>query len=161
MNLKIKKDHAKRELRVAPHIKNIGRGIAKGPFRIDLAVTIYRGDMTTSIVHPFLVPEGVVLYGEMVNHPLVALDGVTWSQEYVTEDMIVPLYYLDENPSTRYRFDYVVDTDQEVLETNEFNNSFRLEWFFVTPTALKREKPFTIEFPTAEGNPTLADETLE
>jgi hypothetical protein len=157
----IKKDHTKGELRVAPRIKNVGKGIARGPFRIDLAVTIYRGNMTTSIVHPFQVPAGVVLYGEMVIQQLVSIDDITWSQEYTTEDMIVPLYYIDENPSTKYDFDFVVDINFDVLESNELNNTFHARAFFVTPTALQRDQPFTIKFPTAEENPTLADKTLE
>jgi hypothetical protein len=147
VTLVIKKNHAKRELRIAPRIKNFGLGIAKGPFRIDLAVTIHRGSMTTAIVNSFQVPTGVVIYGEMVLQPFAFLDDVTLSQEYKTENMIVPLYYIDENPSCKYEFDCLVDVNNEVAESDESNNSFHVNFFIVTPQAIQRDKPFILEYP--------------
>ena len=145
-------NHAARKLGVAAVIKNIGRGNAKGPFRIDLSVTMTRGGVVTSVVHTFEVPAGVVISGEQVFAPFVAasIPGLTGvggvpSSEYVTERMEVPLFYRDENPSCVYDFEFIVDAEHTVAETNEANNTFSQRWWTSSPVALQRGAPFVIE----------------
>jgi hypothetical protein len=143
-------NHATRELRAAALIRNIGRGNASGPFRIDSAATLIKGNVTTSFVRVFEVPAGITIFGEPVleQSSLVAIPGgVTPSREYVTEEMIVPLCYRDENPSCVYEFEFIVDAEQVLAETNEGNNRFFARWWTTTPAAVQRETPFVIEFP--------------
>lgn len=159
-------NHATKKLGVAALIKNIGQGNANGPFRIDLAATLYRGGVTTSFVQVFEVPVGVTIYGQPVVKQAQAMNGQAvaaaqaasftnpaisvfpppiFSQEYITEDMIVPLYYRDENPSAIYEFEFIVDSEQQVSETNEGNNHFFVRWWTTQPQAVQRTKPFEIE----------------
>jgi hypothetical protein len=150
-NVVLRKNHAKRELEVAALIRNIGQGNASGPFRIDLAVTLYKGvhKDVTSIVRAFEVPAGVTIFGEMVFTPKLAFipDDLAISSEYVTESITVHLGYLDDNPSYRYSFEFYVDVDKVLAETNEANNTFKLpDTFFMTPNTLQRDKPFVIEY---------------
>jgi hypothetical protein len=63
-------NHSTKRLGVAALIKNIGRGDAHGPFRIDLAATLLRGGVTTSFVQVFEVPAGVTIFGEPVAAPV-------------------------------------------------------------------------------------------
>ena len=149
-NVVLSKNHAKRELGVAALVRNIGQGNASGPFRIDLAVTLFKGEVVTSIVRAFEVPAGVTIFGEMVFTPKIAFipDDLAISSEYVTESITVHLGYIDENPSCRYSFEFIVDSEKQVVETNEANNHFKLETFFMTSKALQRDKPFvTDSFP--------------
>jgi len=146
-NVILNKNHATRELGVAALIRNVGQGNASGPFRIDLAVTLIKSGVITSFVRAFEVPVGVTIFGEMVLTPgATAIPGdIAISSEYVTESMTVPLGYIDENPSCRYSFEFIVDSDKVVAETSEANNHFKLDTFFVTPAALQRDTPFVIE----------------
>lgn len=176
-------NHAQKKLGVAAIIKNVGRGIAQGPFRIDLAATLFRGGVTTSFVQVFEVPAGVVLYPEMVNAPpnvmaagqengqgaaaaaagaagaagmapawqMAAIPGFPgwpppiFSQEYITEDMLLPLYYRDESPSAVYEFEFIVDSEQQVAESNEGNNHFFVRWWTTRPESVRSSRPFEIE----------------
>lgn len=143
-------DHAARKIGAAALIKNIGRGNARGPFRIDFAVTMIRGGVTTSIVHVFEVPAGITIFGEPVLEPAAAglaaiPGGTTPSREYVTERMELPLFYRDESPSCVYELEFIVDAEQVVGETNEGNNRFFARWWTTTPAAAQRDTPFTIE----------------
>jgi hypothetical protein len=146
-NVLLTKNHATRELGVAALIRNIGQGNATGPFRIDLAATLIQGGVIRSFVRAFEVPASVTIFGEMVFTTEAALlpDDVAISNEYATESMTVPLGYMDENPSCRYSFEFIVDSDKVLAETNEANNHFKLDTFFVTPTVLQRTSPFVIE----------------
>ena len=104
--------HDTRQLGVAALVKNIGVGSATGPFEIDLAVTLIRGDVTTSFVQVFQVPANVTIFGvpifttELQQSPHSASSQalppggpiVTPSSEYLTQAMQVPLYYRDEDP---------------------------------------------------------------
>jgi hypothetical protein len=149
-------NHATRKLGVAAVVKNAGLGNAQGPFRIDLSVTLLRGGITTSVVHTFEVPAGVILYGEQVVSPSVfaaipggvvgggGVGGVL-PREYVTEKMEVPLYYRDESPSCVYDFEFLADAEHTVAETNEANNTFHQRWWTSTPGAPLREVPFVVE----------------
>jgi hypothetical protein len=165
-------DHSAKKLGVAALIKNIGRGNAHGPFRIDLAATLYRGGVTTSFVKVFEVPAGVTLFGEPVLAPpertaqqeaeraaqqaaFAALPGhlpPIISQEYVTEDMIVPLFYRDESPSATYEFEFIVDSEQQVSESNESNNNFFVRWWTTHPGSTLRTTPFEIETQSGKVN---------
>jgi hypothetical protein len=141
-------NHATRELGVAALIRNDGTGNARGPFRIDLAATLIKDGVTTSFVHVFEVPAGITIFGkpELEQPGVVAIPGgVTPSREYVTERMIVPLCYRDENPSCVYEFEFIVDAEQVVAETNEGNNHFFARWWTTTPAAAQRDTPFVIE----------------
>lgn len=138
-------NHATRKLGVATLVRNEGYGTAQGPFRIDLAVTLLRGGITTSIVNSFAVPAGIILHGIPVNTPYAALVPTILDREYLTERIEVPLYYRDENPSCKYEFETLVDVGQVVPETNEGNNSRFEKWWTVTPNALQRNAPFVLE----------------
>ncbi|MEZ5355488.1 MAG: hypothetical protein R2762_22865 [Bryobacteraceae bacterium] len=143
----LKLNHATRKLGVAALIRNDGLGSAHGPFEIHLAVTLFRGGATTSIVRVFEVPAGVVLAGVPVADPnaQAALPGHGFTREYLTESMEVPLCYRDETPSCRYEFDMLVDAEHVVAESNEANNQVLLKWWTTTPGAARRETPFVIE----------------
>ena len=158
-------NHSTKKLGVAALIKNIGRGSAHGPFRIDLAATLYRGGVITSFVQVFEVPAGVTLAGEPVLAPpdrvaeqkvdlqvqQAAMGGAfpgplpIPSQEYVTEDMVVPLHYRDESPSATYEFEFIVDSEQQVSESNEGNNHFFVRWWTTSPGSALRTTPFQID----------------
>lgn len=150
-------NHAARQLGVAALIRNIGLGNAYGPFRIDLAATIYRGGTTTSLVQTYEVPANVVIYGQPVATQGSALQAASFApfpggvippflnHDYVTEDMLIPLYYRDENPSAVYEFEFIADSEQQVAETNEGNNHFFARWWTTTPEAIQRQTPFIIE----------------
>lgn len=142
-------NHAMRILGVTAVVRNIGQGIASGPFRIDFAVTMFRGNETISRVRVFEAPAGVTLFGEPVATPADAISipfVVTFPQrEYVTERWEVPLFYRDEHPSCTYEFDFLVDAEQVIAEANENNNRFVARWWTTTPAALQREEPFVIE----------------
>jgi hypothetical protein len=159
-------NHATKQLGVAALIKNIGRGSAYGPFRIDLAATLYRGGQTSSFVRAFEVPAGVILFGEPVVAPVdraVQREGdqtvqpatlatfpgqlppPMFPQEYLTEDMIVPLFYRDESPSATYEFEFLVDSEQQVSESNEGNNRFFLRWWTISPGSLASATTFEID----------------
>lgn len=157
-------NHSTKKLGVAALIKNIGRGNAYGPFRIDLAVTLYRGGVTTSFVQVFEVPAGVTIFGEPVLAPAEQAQqaqpaafaafpgplppippGGVFSQEYITEDMIVPLFYRDESPSATYEFEFIVDSEQQVSESNERNNHFFVRWWTTRPGAVLSTTPFEID----------------
>lgn len=150
----LKVNHATRELGVAALIRNIGEGNASGPFRIDLAVTLIRNGVTRSIVQVFEVPAGITIFGKPVLAPPEAIaipGGTTPSSEYVTETMEVPLYYRDETPSCVYEFEFLVDAEQVVAETNEGNNHFFVRWWTTTPAGTQRDTPFVIEFSVSQG----------
>ena len=174
-------NHSTKKLGVAALIKNVGRGPAHGPFRIDLAATLYRGGVTTSFVQVFEVPAGVTLYGEPViaqamataengqaanghDQPVQGTGGQMtaaqnaafppfpgwplppiFSQEYVTEDMVLPLFYRDESPSATYEFEFIVDSEQQVSESNEGNNHFFVRWWTTRPESVQRTTPFEVE----------------
>jgi hypothetical protein len=148
-------NHSTKKLGAAALIKNIGRGNAHGPFRIDLAATLYRGGETTSFVRVFEVPAGVTLFGEPVLAPaeqtapqaeFAAFPGQpVLSQEYVTDDMIVPLFYRDESPSATYEFEFIVDSEQQVSESDEGNNHFFARWWTTRPGSTLRTTPFEID----------------
>jgi len=142
-------NHAARTIRLAALIRNKGNGNARGPFKIEFAVTMKRGGVTTTIVHVFQVPAGVTIAGVPVNTPsgVAALVGgqVAFDSEYITEQMQVPLYYRDEDPSCVYEFEFLVDTEAVVAETNEANNSFYVRWWRTTPSAANRAAPFVAE----------------
>jgi hypothetical protein len=149
-------NHSTKKLGVAALIKNIGRGNAYGPFRIDLAATLYRGGVTTSFVQVFEVPAGVTIFAEPVLDPgeqaqpaaSAAFPGPlppVFSSEYVTEDMIVPLFYRDESPSATYEFEFIVDSEQQVSESNESNNRFYVRWWTTRPGAVLSTTPFEID----------------
>jgi hypothetical protein len=173
--VRLRVNHSTRKLGVAALIKNIGRGNAYGPFRIDLAATLYRGGATTSFVQSFQVPPGVIIYGEPVlappdraqpEQPAEAAvfpgpirripPGEIWSQEYVTEDMVVPLFYRDESPSATYEFDFIVDSEQQVSEPNEGNNHFFVRWWTTLPASVLRTTPLEID--AKDGTVTAMDE---
>jgi hypothetical protein len=139
-------NHVDRKLGVSAVIKNIGQGNAIGPFRIDLAATLIRDGVTTSIVQTFNVPPGFIIFGEpVVAQPASIAGGVTPSSEYVTDPMEVPLHYRDETPSCIYEFDYIVDAEQVVAETNKGNNHFFSRWWTITPAGAQRDTPLVIE----------------
>jgi hypothetical protein len=151
-------NHATRRLGVAAVIRNIGRGNARGPLKIDFGVTLFRGGGATTFFRTFEVPAGITIFGEPVLAPPEATDipgpeataisgpgGVTPSREYVTERMDVPLHYIDENPSSRYEFEFIVDAEQVVAETSEANNHFKISWFTGSPQAVQRDTAFVIE----------------
>lgn len=141
-------NHATRKLGAAALIRNVGKGNARGPFRIDLAVTLIRGGVTTSYVRVFEVPAGITIFAEPVLAPPEAIaipGGTTLSSEYVTERMEVPLCYRDESPSCVYELEFIVDTEQVLAETSEGNNRFFARWWTTTPAATQRDTPFVIE----------------
>jgi hypothetical protein len=149
-------NHSTKKLGVAALIKNIGLGNAHGPFRIDLAATLFRGGVTTSFVQVFEVPAGVTIFGEPVatqieQAQLTAFASFPgqlppiFSQEYITEDMIVPLFYRNESPSATYEFEFIVDSEQQVSESNEGNNHFSIRWWTTRPGSVGSTTPFKIE----------------
>jgi len=152
----LKVSHATRRLGVSALIRNIGRGNARGPFRIDLGITMKRGTSIISSGFVFEVPASVTIAGEQVFHPAQALSAIpgstTLSQEYATEEVEYPLYYRDENPSCIYEFEFIVDSEQMVSETNEQNNRYFVRWWTTTPTGVRGGIPFVIE-PSAVAMP--------
>lgn len=152
-------NHTTKKVGVAALTRNIGLGNAHGPFRIDLAATLIRGGVTTSFVQVFEVPAGVTLSGVPVasqdvqaqqQAAIVMFPGTIPSQEYVTQDMVLPLFYRDESPSAVYEFEFVVDSEQQVSESNEGNNHFFVRWWTTRPNATLRATPFEIEVKTGK-----------
>jgi hypothetical protein len=139
-------NHPDRKLGVAAFISNVGQGNAIGPFRIDLAATLVRGGVTTSYVQSFSVPPGFIIFGVPVIESAAPITGgITPSSNYVTEQMEVPLYYRDETPSSIYEFDYIVDAEQVIAETNKGNNHFFSRWWTITPAVALQGTPLVIK----------------
>ncbi len=150
-------DHIARTVKFAALIQNVGLGTASGPFEIDMAVTLYRGGVTTSYFQTFLVPAGVTLGGRRalaepdlsVTMHMLDRSGVVvhnpMSNTYLAAPMELPLYYGDENPSARYRIDYLVDAEYQISDPNRVNNIFSQPWFTSTPEAVGRLAPFVAE----------------
>lgn len=148
-------DHAQRKVRVAAVVRNRGIGNAHGPFEIHLAATLMKGGVTTSFVRVFQVPAGVTIFGEPVLNPgfgsaLPGPGGVP-SQEYITERMEIPLFYRDEPGNARYEFEFLVDAEQQMAETNETNNRFIAPWWTTSPGSFERLEPFVIGDPEMLG----------
>jgi subtilase family serine protease len=59
--------------------------------------------------------------------------------------MIVPLFYRDESPSATYEFEFIVDSEQQVSESNEGNNHFSVRWWTTRPGSALSTTPFKIE----------------
>jgi hypothetical protein len=142
-------DHTARTLKFAALIQNVGLGNASGPFEIDMAITLSRGGLITSHVHNFEVPASVTLYAKPIFELALARSAVAVSNpfetEYVTDHMEVPLYYRDEDPSTIYTIDYLVDAENQIPDADRSNNTFHAIWWTTTPGASRRDKPFAVE----------------
>lgn len=145
----VKVDHASRQLWVAALIENIGLGSATGPFEIDLAVTLRRGDSVTSHVINFVVPSTVRLSGTPVLQQALARAPVgnptAFQTQYVSQQMQLPLHYRDEHPSATYEIEFIVDAEGQITESNESNNHFFAKWWTTSPAASERSTPFVTE----------------
>ena len=130
-------------------VQNVGLGNASGPFEIDMAITLDRGGVTTSHVQNFEVPASVTLYAKPIFELALARRAVVvtnpFETEYLTDRMEVPLYYRDEDPSTIYTIDYLVDAEYQVPDADRSNNIFHAIWWTTTPGASRRGKPFVVE----------------
>jgi hypothetical protein len=161
-SVRLRVNHAEKTVGFAAEIKNIGRGNAHGPFRIDLAATLLRGGVTTSFVQVFEVPAGFTLFGEQVLTQSVEFQQAAFaafpggnlpifSQEYVTDFMTVPLHYRDESPSATYDLEFIVDSEQRIMETNEGNNHFFARWWTTRPGSNLNTTPFKVELKSGKG----------
>jgi hypothetical protein len=160
-------NHATKKLSVAAIVKNIGRGLAVGPFRIDLSVTEISGNFQRSHFQVFEVPPGLVIHPKPVlttnevlaKVPMGAAGGESILFEYVTEKMEVGLLYIDETPSFHYVIDFIVDAEHVLSESNEGNNSFQTKRRYTTQSAVQRTKPFVIDLSQASNIGRPDDET--
>jgi len=152
-------DHATRRLKVAAIVKNIGKGKAVGPFDIALSVTEKRvlGSQVISHVQVFHVPAGLVIHPEPVLNPDVlafnAGGEVGLFTTYVTEEMEVPLRYIDEDPAFEYQIEFLVDSEQVLTESNEGNNHYAGRRWFTNPAGAQRDQPFLIRPSASNGGP--------
>lgn len=142
-------NHAERKVGVAAVVRNIGIGNANGPFEIHLGATLTKGGVTTTFFQVFQVPQGVTIFSPPEANPGITAfstaitDGI-FSNEYVTERMEIPLYYRDEPGNAKYQFEFLVDAEQVIGETNEGNNRFVADWWTTSPGSFTRDTPFII-----------------
>ena len=151
-------NHAARRLRVAAIVKNIGKGRAVGPFQIAMAVTekSFFGSEIISHVQVFQVPAGLIIFPEPVLAPpnVAALNvggEVGLLTTYVTEEMEVPLRYINENPAFEYEIEFLVDSEQVLNEPNESNNFYRGRRWFTNPAGVQRHEPLLIRSSATNG----------
>lgn len=155
--MRIRGASATKKVYAAALIENIGLGRANGPFKIAMYVDLHRGGVLTSYVQVFTVPASVSLSGRPVFAQYMAFGPLLPTPEafqtrYLSDEMEVPLHYYDEDGSY-YDAGFLVDSDHEVSESNEFNNSF--VWSgkirFTSPALAKRKKPTVFERPELLG----------
>ena len=149
-------NHTEKKVRAAAVIRNIGVGNANGPFEIHLGATLIKGGVTTTFFQVFQVPEGVTIFGVPVLNPGTAafagtIPDVTFSNEYVTERMEIPLHYRDQPGNAKYQFEFLVDAEQVIVEGNEGNNRFVADWWTTSPGSFNRDRPFKFEASASAG----------
>jgi hypothetical protein len=117
----IRTNIAERKISVAGVIRNGGDGPATGPFEIVLGVSYVDAELQTiSRVRSFLVPASITIEG--------------FGTEYTTEAMEnIPLLYRDENFNFVYTLDLLVDSEKQLAESSELNNSLTLRYWRVSP----------------------------
>jgi hypothetical protein len=136
---------------VAALIENVGMGSVTGPFGIAISVDLMRGGILTSFVQVFEVPATVRLAGRPVFAEAMAhgpANGISAFQtQYLTPKMDVPLYYRDQDPSATYTAEFLVDSDNQITESNEANNYYAWpgDFWFVSAEARRRSEPFVVE----------------
>jgi len=157
-------NHAAKRLKVAAIVKNIGKGRAVGPFKIAMSVTEKRvlGSEIISHVQVFQVPAGLIIFPEPVLAPAdVAAFNVGGEvgllTTYVTEEMEVPLRYINENPAFEYEIEFLVDSEQVLNESNESNNLYRGRRWFTNPAGVQRDEPLLIRSSATNGEPNEED----
>ena len=126
--------HATKKVHVAALIQNIGTGNVSGPFEISVSVDLTRGGTLTSFVQVFEVPASVTLAAQPVFEQALARGPIginNWFEtQYLTDPMEVPLYFLDDTPSAHYNAEFLVDSANQVSESNESNNYYACQTVF-------------------------------
>jgi hypothetical protein len=153
--MRIRGASATKKVYAAALIENIGLGRANGPFKIAMYIDLHRGGVLTSFVQVFTVPADVSLSGRPV-FTYMAFGTLPTAEafqtRYLSDEMEVPLYYYDEDGSY-YDAGFLVDSDHEVSEANEYNNSF--VWNgkirFTSPALAKQSTPTVFERPELLG----------
>ncbi|MFY9619255.1 MAG: hypothetical protein WAM70_15985 [Pyrinomonadaceae bacterium] len=173
-------NHSMKKLFARGIVKNIGIGNAVGPFKIVLSVTEKAtfGSSQRSHVQVFEVPPGFIIYGSAAgpsqpgfesNLVLARASGIGAGaaggvgeipgahNSYITEYMSVDLRYIDANPSFQYEVELNVDSEHDVIESDDGNNSYKSTRLFPTPSAVQRGEPFLI----SSSEASLTDDETE
>jgi hypothetical protein len=123
-----RRNHAQRTLWVNGYIRNIGNEGFRRSFKVAMGVTYKKWGVTISRQQIFRIETDMPI-----------------GREIETPRMQSELRYLDEDPSSRYTFEMIVDIDNEISELKSSNNRYTLEWWFYSPTAVASTEPFTLE----------------
>jgi hypothetical protein len=116
-------NHAARTMDVACVIRNDGDVPAQGPVKVAQSIDYRIDGVGISKAKAIQIPSGTTITG----HGSKFVVDKVWTS--------IPLRYRDEHPDALYRLEMVVNSDHELLEEIESNNSLRLDYWTVSPTA--------------------------
>jgi hypothetical protein len=145
--------NATKKVSASAVVENIGVAAVSGPFKIAVYVDLHRGGVLTSYVQVFTVPASVTLHARPVFTQALAFGPIgntaIWQTQYATPKMEVPLYYRDVDGSY-YDGGFLVDSDHDVSESNEYNNYYTWQgnFWFTSPGAFRKKEPIVVQSPS-------------